>query len=128
MPLGKKWVNITISKTLRDKLYERYLKANKPMIAFTPWLSQYILEKVEEDELLSRYAPALQFIGVYNNIIDIADHFIDRIVEVQVVPEGKFLYCRHCERDDCLHVGFCFAIREVNKILVEKGFKKPRVQ
>ncbi|MFN4337402.1 MAG: hypothetical protein ACK4FV_07525, partial [Candidatus Nitrosocaldus sp.] len=56
----------------------------------------------------------------------IKDHFIDRIVEVQVVPEGKFLYCRYCDRDDCLHVGFCFAVREVNKILIERGFKQAR--
>jgi hypothetical protein len=38
------------------------------------------------------------------------------------------MYCRYCERDDCLHVGFCFAIREVNKILIERGFRPPKVK
>ncbi|MEM4364994.1 MAG: hypothetical protein QW776_00010 [Candidatus Nitrosocaldus sp.] len=124
---AKGWKSLTISEELYNKLYERWKREKKPLIPFTPWASQYILENLEEDELLYRYSPGLQLIGVYDNIIDIADYFIDRIVEVQVVPKGKFLYCRYCERDDCLHVGFCFAIREVNKVLVERGFKQPKV-
>ena len=125
---AKGWKSLTITEELYNRLYQRWKEENKPLIPFTPWASQYILENLEEDELLRRYAPSLQFIGTHGDTIDIADHFINRIVEVQVVPEGKFLYCRHCGRDDCLHVGFCFAIREVNKILVEKGFKQPRVK
>lgn len=128
---AKGWVSLTISEALYNKLKERYKLANKPLIPFTPWVSQYILEKLEEDEYLYRYAPGLQFIGVEDNIVDIRDFFIDRIVEVEIHDRGigkRFLYCRYCERDDCLHVGFCFAIREVNKILVERGFKQPRVK
>ena len=122
------WKSLTINDVLYERLKKRWEEEDKPLIPFTPWVAQYILENLEEDELLRRYSPGLQFIGAEGDIIDIADHFIDRIVEVQVVPEGRFLYCRHCDSDSCLHVGFAFAIREVNKILVERGFKKPRVK
>jgi hypothetical protein len=133
MPL-KGFKNLTIREELYDKLrsmYEEAVKAKKTQVAFTSWVSDYILEKTEEDELLRRHAPFLSFIGAYGNEVHIADYFENRIVEVEFHDQGigkKIMYCRHCERDDCLHVGFCFAIREVNKALVERGFKQPKVR
>jgi len=127
----KGWTTLTISVDLYNKLKEKYKEENKPFIAFTPWVSQYLLEKLEEDELLSCYAPGLEFIGTDGDTVFIKDWFIDRVVEVIIRDLGigkRFLYCRYCERDDCLHVGFCFAIREVNKMLIERGFKQPKVR
>ncbi|MEM2566357.1 MAG: hypothetical protein QXY85_06025 [Candidatus Nitrosocaldus sp.] len=125
MPKG--WKGIIVREIVYNKaktVYTEY-KKEKPFVTFTEWINDVLWEVLEEQEL-SYKAPALQFIGLDQNVIYVKDHFIDRIVEVQVVPEGKFLYCRYCERDDCLHVGFCFAIREVNKVLVERGFKQPK--
>ncbi|WP_103287627.1 hypothetical protein [Candidatus Nitrosocaldus islandicus] len=137
----KGWKNIIIREDIYNKFYEKYERyaskerkiINAPVTSFTTWINKYMLEVLEEDELLSRYAPALEYIGISesDNTIAIKDHFEDRIVEVEIHDRGigkRFLYCRYCERDDCLHVGFCFAIREVNKILVERGFKQPRVK
>ena len=127
----KGWKSLTIKEEVFNKVYERYKREDNPFIAFAAWVSQYLLEKIEEDDFLAKYAPGLSFIAAEGNTVFIKDWFIDRIVEVEIHDQGigkRFLYCRHCERDDCLHVGFCFAIREVNKILVEKGFKKPRVR
>jgi hypothetical protein len=127
----KGWTTLTITTELYNKLKERYKQENKPLIAFTPWVSQYLLEKLEEDELLRRRAPFLNFIGAYGNEVHIADYFEDKIVTVEFHDQGigkKIMYCRHCERDDCLHVGFCFAIKEVNKVLIERGFKPPKVR
>ncbi|MEM4275249.1 MAG: hypothetical protein QW776_00585 [Candidatus Nitrosocaldus sp.] len=128
---AKGWKTLTITEELYKRLHNRWKEENKPMIPFTPWVSQYILENLEEDEMLLRYAPGLEFISITGNVVDIADRFIDRIVEVEIHDQGigkRFLYCRYCERDDCLHVGFAFAIREVNKVLVERGFKQPKVK
>ncbi|MEM4318080.1 MAG: hypothetical protein QW776_05080 [Candidatus Nitrosocaldus sp.] len=128
---AKGWKTLTITEELYKRLHNRWKEENKPMIPFTPWVSQYILENLEEDEMLLRYAPGLEFISITGNVIDIADRFTDRIVEVEIHDQGigkRFLYCRYCERDDCLHVGFAFAIREVNKVLVERGFKQPKVK
>ncbi|MEM2966833.1 MAG: hypothetical protein QW050_01765 [Candidatus Nitrosocaldaceae archaeon] len=128
---AKGWKTLTITEELYKRLHNRWKEENKPMIPFTPWVSQYILENLEEDEMLLRYSPGLEFISITGNVVDIADRFIDRIVEVEIHDQGigkRFLYCRYCERDDCLHVGFAFAIREVNKVLVERGFKQPKVK
>ncbi|MEM4365459.1 MAG: hypothetical protein QXJ44_06070 [Candidatus Nitrosocaldus sp.] len=126
---GKGWKAINIREEIYYRLLERYKSTTTPFVTFPAWINKYIIEKLEEDELLSKYAPGLGFIGTEQNIVYIKDHFIDKIVEVEIHDEGiskRFLYCRYCERDDCLHVGFCFAIREVNKILVERGFKQPK--
>jgi hypothetical protein len=131
MVKARNWVTITISKELYNKLRERYEAEKRRFVAFTPWVSDYILERLEEDELLRRYGRFLSFIGTYGNEVHIADYFENRIVEVEFHDQGigkKIMYCRYCERDDCLHVGFCFAIREVNKILIERGFKPPKVR
>ena len=127
----KGWTTLTISVELYNRLKEKYKEENKPFIAFTPWVSQYLLEKLEEDELLRRHAPFLSYMGAYGNEVHIADYFENRIVEVEIHDYGigkKIMYCRYCERDDCLHVGFCFGIREVNKVLVERGFRMPKVR
>jgi hypothetical protein len=125
-----KGVVVTIKETAYQKIRKEYERRTKGNIAFTTWLTNYILEHLEEDELLNRYAPGLELIGVEYDTAFIKDWFIDRIVEVVIHDQGigkRFLYCRYCERDDCMHVGFCFAVREINKALVEKGFKQPKV-
>jgi hypothetical protein len=123
---------VSLKETVIELLMERYKReCETKVVPFATWLSSYLLEKLEEDELLSRYAPGLELIGVEYDTAFIKDWFIDRIVEVVISDEGvgkRFLYCRYCERDDCLHVGFCFAVREINKVLVERGFKQPKVR
>jgi len=130
MPRGG-YANLSIKPELYSKLYAIYEKKRKGSITFTSWLLDIVFEHLEEDELLSRYAPGLEFIGADGNTVFIKDWFEDRIVEVIIHDGGigkRFLFCRYCERDDCLHVGFCFGIREVNKVLVERGFKQPKVK
>ena len=125
---------LTIKENLYNKLmsmYEEAVNTKKTQAPFTTWVSDYILEKTEEDELLRRHAPFLNFIGAYGNEVHIADYFEDKIVTVEFHDQGigkKIMHCRHCERDDCLHIGFCFAIKEVNKVLIERGFKPPKVR
>jgi len=131
---AKGFKTLTIKENLYNKLmsmYEEAVSTKKTQAPFTTWVSDYILEKTEEDELLRRHAPFLSFIGTYENVVHIADYLENRIVEVAFYDQGigkKIMHCRYCERDDCLHVGFCFAIREVNKILIERGFKPPKVR
>jgi predicted CopG family antitoxin len=125
------YTTITVRQEVYDKILKAYKERVKSSISFSAWLSDYILEHLEEDELLSHYAPGLELIGVEYDTAFIKDWFIDRIVEVVISDQGigkRFLYCRYCERDDCLHVGFCFAVREINKVLVERGFKRPKVR
>ena len=132
MPRGE-WSTISVRNVLIEKAHKVFEKKKKePSLTFTNWLNKLLWEALEEQEELARYAPALEYIGISesDNTIIIKDHFEDRIVEVEPHNEGigkRFLYCRYCNRDDCLHVGFCFAIREINKMLIEKGYRKPKL-
>ena len=131
--MPKKGVVVTFKESAYNRMREEYEKHAKGRLTFTTWLTNYILDKLEEDELLRVYAPALEFIGISDTdgTIFVRDHFIDRIVEIETHDQGigkRFLYCRYCERDDCLHVGFCFAIKEVNKVMVKRGFRMPKVR
>ena len=125
------YVNLSIKPEIYKQLYAIYEKKRKGSITFTSWLLDIVYEHLEEDELLFRYTPGLELIGVEYDTAFIKDTFIDRIVEVVIRDQDvgkRFLHCRYCERDDCLHVGFCFAVREINKALVERGFKQPKVR
>ncbi len=47
---------------------------------------------------------------------------------MEIEVHEKSLYSREDEESVCVHVGFCFAIPEVYKILNERGFKPPKVR
>ncbi len=129
----KNYVTITVRKEVAAKLRLLYEEEKKkqPFLSFTYWATEYLREKLEEDEILRRYGPFLEYIGISDTdgTIFIRDHIEDRIVEVVARSDiGKrILYCRYCEKDNCLHVGFCFAIKEINKALIERGFRQPKV-
>ncbi len=108
----------------KHKEWHRYKEKN---ITFTAWLDGYILTSLEDYELLQRYAPALEYIGTTANTIIIKDYLKDVIAEVELSADDKSLYCRYCETDNCIHIGFCFAIKDVNRILIKHGFRKPRI-
>ncbi len=128
MPRGR-WKTVTLREDVYDTLMNAYKQKSKELgsKAFTAWLNDYLLESFEDSALLQKYAPALEYIGTSANTIIIKDHLEDIVVEVEVRKDDKLLYCRECESNKCLHVGFCFATREVNDILIKHGFKKPRV-
>ncbi|GIU71944.1 MAG: hypothetical protein KatS3mg003_1423 [Candidatus Nitrosocaldaceae archaeon] len=118
---------------IREEIYNKaklLFEAEKHRVkarTFTDWLNNILFELLEEREVLSRKAPALEFLDIASDgSIVIKDHFEDRVVEVEPHGDKRLLYCRYCEKDDCLHVGFCFAIREVHEELRNRGFKLPR--
>ena len=95
---------------------------------FKPKLSSYVQdllwEMLERDPKLQRYGPFLAYRGATDGRIRIQDNFLGSLVEIQI-RDGK-LMCLEDRRDDCLHVGFAFAVSEVHKVLMEHGFKPPK--
>ena len=64
-------------------------------------------------------APFMQKAPQGNSIM-IKDNKIGRLVEVQV--HGKELVCLYCKKNDCVHVGFAYAIPEVYRVMsVQRG-------
>ena len=128
MPEGK-WRTITVReeiyKTLQN-VYERKVKTKRFDKTFTSWVNDLLLENLEDYEILQRYSPALEFLTTTTNTVVIKDYLKDVIAEVELRADDKSLYCKHCATDNCIHIGFCFAIKEVNRVLAKYGFRKPR--
>jgi len=118
---------ISISREDKEKI-EEYLKKRYP--EYQPPLSTFVrkvvFEYIEKDEVMRQYGPYMSFVSNNENTIFIKDEKNDRVVPVRVVikENGQFdLFCELDERNDCMHVGFVFALPEFYKILKEKGVK-----
>lgn len=93
-----------------------------------PSLSEYVSgllwHVIEADDLLRRrYGPFLDLTALEGDTVILRDHKQDRLVEV-FVKEGD-LHCRLDESSECYHVGYCYALPDVYKVLVEKSVKAP---
>ena len=88
---------------------------------FGTWLNEYLLIKLEDSDYLSRYGPFISWIGPEGDSLLLRDYNLDRLIEVQIKDSN--LYCLYHEAKECVHIGFCYAIPEVYKKLVEIGFK-----
>jgi len=110
------------------KKIEQFIKGNEKYKdrTLSSAIKLILFEVMENDEYLRRYGPFLKWIGPHDNLLLLYDHFLGKTVEIEV--HEKMMYCREDEESDCVHIGFCFAIPEVYKILGERGFKPPKVK
>jgi hypothetical protein len=74
------------------------------------------MDRIEADENLSLMAPFMQKVGLQDNSIMIKDNKAGRIAEIQI--RGKEILCLYCNKKDCVHVGFSYAIPEVYRIMI----------
>ena len=73
------------------------------------------MEKIEADEYLSRMAPFMHKVALQDNSIMIKDNKLNRLAEVRI--RGKELICLLCDRTDCVHVGFSYALPEAYHVM-----------
>jgi len=125
--MARNYTSIIISNENKKRI-EEYLKSKYP--EFPPPISAFItkvvIDYIEKDEVMRQYGPYMSFVSNNENTIFIKDAKNDRVVPVRVVikENGQFdLFCEFDERNDCMHVGFVFALPEFYKILKEKGVK-----
>jgi hypothetical protein len=125
--MARGYTAISISVKLKNRL-ESFLAEKYP--DFPPssatFVAKLVTDYIERDEILRRYGPYMSYAGNNENTIFIKDEKNDRIAPVRVVlkENGKFdLFCELDQRNDCMHVGFVFALPEFYKVLSEKGVK-----
>ena len=116
---------VTITQQAHDRAKQRYnqkVKSEKLTKSFSKYVNDIIIEKVEADENLALTAPFMEKIGLDGNSIMIKDNKLGRLVEVQI--KGKELICFQCKKNDCVHIGFAYAIPEVYHVMsMQKGSK-----
>ena len=79
--------------------------------SFSRYITDIITEEVEEDECLSKVTPLMQKVFFENNCLLIRDNKLGRIAELKI--RGREIVCLYCNRKDCRHVGFSYAIPEI---------------
>lgn len=125
----KGWTPISVTDDLATDLESMWKEDRKrpKNQKFSPWVNNLLLKYVEFNKELKEYGPFLEFIEANDNEIFIADHRPKKLnTTVYIKDDKKELQCIVDKSIDCIHVGFCFAIPEVYKVLIEHGFKEPK--
>lgn len=115
--------NITIWKESMERLNHFYIDAKKgrPKLKLFTFVNEYLASKLEDNDYLSRYGPFISWIGPEGDRFILRDYNLDCLIEVQIKDSN--LYCLYHEVEECVHIGFCYAIPDVYKRLMEIGFK-----
>jgi len=92
---------------------------------FGQWFDNYLLELTAYEQELERYGPFISVESIMDNHVLLTDYRINKHVFVNVNSREKRLECEQDGSSDCVHVGFCFAIPSVYRVLVKNGFRKP---
>lgn len=124
-----KFKTVQISEYVYNKLREEIEKA-KRRTTLASLVDSILLEHLETSELMRQYGPFLSYVSHSGDTIYINDWRQRRIagVRINMKENGSFsLYCDLDDSDNCVHIGFVFAIPEFYKILKEKGLKPPKV-
>lgn len=79
------------------------------------YISYLLEEQMQENETLATHTPAMKKISNDDERVVLLDSTINRITEI-VVRDGE-LSCRLCESNDCMHVGFAYALPAAHIIL-----------
>lgn len=117
----KGFKSITISENIYARFNADYLKSRDGLTgrginSLSGYMSYLLESRMREDKILARHVPMIKKVSVDNDRAVILDNTISRIAEV-VVRNGD-LYCQLCAKNDCLHVGFAYALPDINMVLV----------
>jgi polyhydroxyalkanoate synthesis regulator phasin len=117
---------ITIHSQACDKarsVYEEMVKSGKiKNKSFSRYVNDLILETIEADEALSLAAPHIEKSALIGNSVLLKDNKLGRMIEVQIQAKERNLFCTYDKRNDCVHVGFSYAIPQVYAVM--KKIKK----
>lgn len=104
---------ITVSENVYDvffKVYElnKHSLAARGINSFAAYISE-TMEQIRHDQHIK-----MRFIVLRANKhrVILHDTWVNKIIEVDP-SRGKYGYCYHCVREDCLHAGFCVSLPQV---------------
>ena len=80
-------------------------------------------ERMQENEVMALHAPRIKKISVDDDRVVLLDSKLNRIAEVAV--QNAVMFCQLCEQNNCLHVGFAYALPEVHTVMSKHGVKEP---
>ncbi len=129
MSSERKYTGIVVSKDIYERLRTQVEKKSSKLrarISISDYVESLIINKIEEEELLSEVGQFLSFAERSGDKIFINDWVRGRIapVSLKVNPDGSFkLFCEFDNSDSCVHVGYAYSLPELYRMLKEKGIK-----
>ena len=128
MPQKKGWLTVQVREEVKNDLLELYNKDKKRPSnqKFTAYLDLILKNTIEFTKQITEYGPFLEFTSAIDNHIVIKDNTMNKLVTIYINSKKKELQCDFCEKTDCLHIGFCFSVPEIYKILIDNGFRPKR--
>ncbi|MGD1837279.1 MAG: hypothetical protein ACPKPY_04385 [Nitrososphaeraceae archaeon] len=117
---SKGWRTVSLKEIRLNALKDIYEKDKKrPRIQdFGNWLDNVLYDFIEKNKYSANINPPLEVSGIVSNEIELIDRR-DKTKKqiVTVVVEDNKMKCLNDNSSDCVHVGFCFSIPEVNNLL-----------
>ena len=120
--------SITVSETVYKRFNDAFDNSKDALAvrgvrSLSGYISYMLEERMQENEAMAQHAPRMKKIAVDDDRVVLLDSKANRIAEV-VLQNGK-MFCQLCEEDNCLHVGFAYALPEVYAALSKKGIREP---
>lgn len=119
------WTAVSIREERLKALEKIYQKDPKRPHTqkFGAWFDNFVYELTAYEEELEAYGPFMSVENISGNTIIIEDNIVQDYVFVKVNSKEKRLQCERDESSSCAHIGFCFAVPSIYRILVKNGFK-----
>jgi hypothetical protein len=121
------WTAISIREEIKSRLEEIYKRDRKrpQNQKFSAWFDNMLEGLVDYDEKLERYGALLETESLSDHSIILMDKMIGKHVFIVVDPlrKDKPLYCEKDLSTDCIHVGYCMALPELYKLLIDHGLR-----
>lgn len=124
----KGWKTFSIRNDRLDHLSKIYqYDKNRPSNQeFGGWFDELLSQFCEYRQALKEHGPFLELKSTSENMLHLFDYKLKKSIDISINRAKKELQCETDKRNDCLHIGFCYAIPEAYKILIDYGFKNPK--
>ena len=117
-----KYVNVSIPRSIINEVDKIIREGNLGYES----RAEFMKDGARKLLSLMKERPRFQHVNTWDNHVKILDNWLEtdgRIIPVYFKIEGA--RCGYCRADHCVHVDFAWSIPDVEKILTEKGVKRP---
>lgn len=92
------------------------------------YVENLLLQHLDYNKKMREYGPFLEYIDARDNEIFLKDNHQKQNKAVTVSIDGaeKRLICQLHHTDSCVHVGFCYGVKEIYEVLIDSGFRPPK--
>lgn len=120
--------SITVSEAVFQR-FNRAYNASREMLAargirsVSGYIGHMLSERMRESDTVGAHPSRIRKVTADDDRVVLMDSKLNRVAEVAAMDGA--LFCRLCDTDRCLHVGFAYALPEVYPTLDVPAVMKP---